>query len=184
MPKLWEATIDEHRAAVHNAILDITAELVSEHGALSVTMSQIAEATSIGRATLYKYFPDVEAIFAAWHDRQVAVHLAHLTAIGDADQDAGQRLESVLTMHAMMKFQHRGSAMADVAHRLSHRQRNPYIEEAIGRAAGVGAVRSDLTPRELTNYCLHAIEAATDLSSRAAVQRLVRLTLDGLRPQD
>ena len=39
-------------------------------------MSQIAEQTGIGRATLYKYFPDVEAILLAWHERQVTGHLA------------------------------------------------------------------------------------------------------------
>jgi AcrR family transcriptional regulator len=37
-------------------------------------MSQIAAETGIGRATLYKYFPDVEAILVAWHERQVAEH--------------------------------------------------------------------------------------------------------------
>jgi AcrR family transcriptional regulator len=35
-------------------------------------MSQIAEETSIGRATLYKYFSDVEAILIAWRLRQCA----------------------------------------------------------------------------------------------------------------
>jgi AcrR family transcriptional regulator len=44
------------------AILDTTAALVAEGGLLSVTMSRIAEEAGIGRATLYKYFPDVEAI--------------------------------------------------------------------------------------------------------------------------
>src|SRR5690348_17355878 len=60
------------------SILDTTAELAAEHGLLSVTMSQIAERTGIGRATLYKYFPDVQAILHAWHERQIAAHLAQL----------------------------------------------------------------------------------------------------------
>lgn len=34
-----------------------------------MTMSRIAEEIGIGRATLYKYFPDVEAILLAWHER-------------------------------------------------------------------------------------------------------------------
>ncbi len=42
-----------HRRAVRDATLHATAALVAEHGLLSVTMSQIAEATGIGRATLY-----------------------------------------------------------------------------------------------------------------------------------
>jgi hypothetical protein len=41
---------------------------------LGISMSQIAAAAGIGRATLYKYFPDVERVVAAWHNRQVADH--------------------------------------------------------------------------------------------------------------
>ncbi len=73
MPKLWHATIEAHRREVRDAILETTARLVAEHGVRAVTMSQIAEETGIGRATLYKYFPDVDAILVAWHDRQVAI---------------------------------------------------------------------------------------------------------------
>ncbi|MGI9022907.1 MAG: TetR/AcrR family transcriptional regulator, partial [Acidimicrobiales bacterium] len=68
MPKVWNETIEDHRREVRDAILDTTAAMVTERGLLSVTMSQIAEETGIGRATLYKYFPGVEAILLAWHD--------------------------------------------------------------------------------------------------------------------
>ena len=78
VPKLWNQTIEAHRAAVRDAILETTWALVAEHGLRSVTMSQIAKKTGIGRATLYKYFPDVEAILLAWHQRHVAGHLKHL----------------------------------------------------------------------------------------------------------
>jgi AcrR family transcriptional regulator len=49
-----------HRDApseVRDVIVETTAALVAEHGLRAVTMSQIAEDTGIGRATLYKYFP-------------------------------------------------------------------------------------------------------------------------------
>jgi AcrR family transcriptional regulator len=72
---------------VRDAILDTTAALVAANGLLSVTMSQIAEATGIGRATLYKYFPDVEAILVAWHERQVTAHLAQLAELRDQAGD-------------------------------------------------------------------------------------------------
>ena len=62
VPKLWNETIEAHRRAVRDAILNSTAELAAEHGVRSVTMSQIAERAGIGRATLYKYFSDVETI--------------------------------------------------------------------------------------------------------------------------
>jgi len=66
---------------------------VAERGLASVTMSQIAAQTGIGRATLYKYFPDVEAILAAWHQRQVARHLNQLARVRDQGGSAGERLD-------------------------------------------------------------------------------------------
>ncbi len=76
MPRLWTETIQTHRNQVRDAILDTMAALVEEQGLLQVTMSQIAEQAGIGRATLYKYFPDIESILLAWHDRQITAHLA------------------------------------------------------------------------------------------------------------
>lgn len=65
-------------------------------------MSQIAAETGIGRATLYKYFPDVEAILVAWHERHVARHLEHLTEVRDRTADPLQRLEAVLGAYALI----------------------------------------------------------------------------------
>src|SRR5258706_6030454 len=100
MPKLWNQTIETHRHTVREAILDTTWTLVTERGLTSVTMSQIAEQAGIGRATLYKYFPDVETILAAWHQRHVASHLEHLTALRRQPGDAGQRPRAVLDAYA------------------------------------------------------------------------------------
>ena len=102
VPKLWHRTVDAHRQAVRDAILDTTAALVAEHGLRPVTMSQIAEETGIGRATLYKYFPDVDAILLAWHERQIAGHLEHLTEVRNRAGGAGERLEAVLEAYALI----------------------------------------------------------------------------------
>ncbi|WP_427016542.1 TetR/AcrR family transcriptional regulator [Pseudarthrobacter sp. P1] len=182
MPKLWNETIEAHRGAVREAILDTAAALVSEQGLLSLTMSHVAQMAGIGRATLYKYFPNVEAILHAQHDRQIAGHLEHLAAVTHAGGDAGHQLEAVLHMHAMMTYEHRGSAMAATMHHEGARQRqDAFIQDVLRRAAETGAIRNDLTPEELANYCLHALAAAAESTSTAAVQRLVHLTLDGLR---
>ena len=110
VPRLWDETIEAHRRAVRDATLDTTAALVAEHGLASVTMSQIAEQTGIGRATLYKYFPDVEAILVAWHERQVAEHLQHLAVVRDQAGHAGERLEAVLEAYGLIVHEHHGSA--------------------------------------------------------------------------
>src|SRR5215472_17185544 len=123
MPKLWTETIEAHRREVHNAILDTTAALVAEHGLRSVTMSQIAEQVGIGRATLYKYFPDVGAILATWHERQLTGHLAQLTEAAARAEGPYQRLEAVLETYALIQHEFREAHRSELAahlHRAEH----------------------------------------------------------------
>jgi AcrR family transcriptional regulator len=94
---------------VRNAILDASAALIAQNGLLSVTMSRIAEQTGIGRATLYKYFPDVEAILLAWHERQITGHLESLAEARDQAGNPGQRLEAVLEAYALISTTHEGT---------------------------------------------------------------------------
>ncbi|SRR6266567_4944169 len=188
MPKLWNETIEAHRREVRDAILDTTAALVAEHGLASVTMSQIAEETGIGRATLYKYFPDVEVILATWHERHVTGHLEHLAEIRDQASDPGERLEAVLEVYALIAYEHHDTELAALLHRGEHvaraqQQLSDLIRELLTKAAETGDVRDDVAPHELASYCLHALTAASSLRSKAAVRRLVRVTLAGLRPR-
>jgi len=153
-------------------------------------MSQIAEKTGIGRATLYKYFPDVEAILLAWHERQITGHLDHLAEVRDQAGDAGKRLEAVLEAYAFIQHELRlahGTELAAFLHRGEHvaqaqQQLSDFIRDLLSEAAETGDVRDDIAPDELASYCLHALAAASSLPSEAAVRRLVTITLAGLRP--
>ncbi|MFJ2833114.1 TetR/AcrR family transcriptional regulator [Streptomyces sp. NPDC087263] len=188
MPKLWNETIEAHRAAVRDAILETTAALVGTHGPTSVTMSQIAAEVGIGRATLYKYFPDVEAILFAWHERHVKDHLEHLARVRDQAGDPGQRLGAVLGAYALITYERpHGTELAALVHRgehVAHAQQHlsNLVRDVIAEAAGSGDVRDDVAPDELAGYCLHSLGAAGTLTSKAAVSRLVNVTLTGLRP--
>ena len=187
VPRLWNETIEAHRAAVRDAILDTTAELDTENGLLSVTMSRIAEKTGIGRATLYKYFPDVEAILLAWHERHVSGHLEHLAELRDQAGDARQRLEAVLEAYALIQHKRHATELAALLHRDEHVARaqqhlTDIIRDLLTEGAQTGDLRNDIPPEELADYCLHALAAAGSLPSEAAVRRLVTVTLAGLRP--
>ncbi len=186
MPKLWNQTIEAHRREVRDAILDSTAALVSERGLLAVTMSRIAGETGIGRATLYKYFSGVEAILAAWHERQISAHLEYLAELRDRAGDPAARLDAVLEAYALISYEHHGTDLAALLHRGEHVARaqqhlTDLIQDLLTEAAEAGDVRSDVAPAELASYCLHALGAAGSLPSKAAVNRLVMVTLAGLR---
>jgi AcrR family transcriptional regulator len=190
VPKLWTDTIDEHRREVRDAVLDTTATLIADWGLLSVTMSRIAEETGIGRATLYKYFPDVEAILIAWHERQIARHLTLLAEVRDKHDEPGTRLRAVLNTYATIRHRahghhdteiamtlHQGARVADAEHQLHH-----LIRSLLTDAATTGTIRNDVPPDELASYCLHALSTAANLPSKAAVRRLITVTLAGLQP--
>jgi AcrR family transcriptional regulator len=184
---LWTETIEAHRHAVHAAILDTAASLVAEHGLASVTMSQVAQAAGIGRATLYKYFPDVNSMLLAWHDKQIAEHLGQLAAIVEDTPDRGQRVSAVLRAYAMIVHGHRDHRLAGLLHHDGHPQLaeqhlHEFVTGLIADAATAGDVRADIPADELAHYCLHAVAAAAVLPSESEVDRLVTVTLAGLRP--
>ncbi len=56
------------------------------------------------------------------------------------------------------------------------------IRDLLAEGAKTGKLRDDVAPSELASYCLHALAAASSLPSKAAVRRLVTVTLAGLRP--
>ena len=187
MPRLWDDSIEAHRRAVRDATLDTTAALVAERGLASVTMSRVAEETGIGRATLYKYFPNVEAILEAWHQRQIEGHLRHLAEVRDGSGDPVERLEAVLEAFAFMSRSHHATELAALLHRgdavaEAERHLTEFIRELVVEGAASGRIRDDVAAEELARYCLHALTAAGSLPSAAAVRRLVAVTLSGLRP--
>jgi AcrR family transcriptional regulator len=187
VPKLWNESIEAHRRAVRDATLDTTAALVAEHGLRLVTMSQIAEEIGIGRATLYKYFSDVDAILIAWHERQVTGHLEYLAEVRDQAGDAGERLDAVLQAYALISHEHHGTELAALLHRREHvaraqQQLSDFIRDLVTEGAENGDLRDDVAPEELATYCLHALTAASSLPSKAAVRRLVTVILAGCRP--
>ncbi|MEV6329177.1 TetR/AcrR family transcriptional regulator [Streptomyces sp. NPDC051909] len=190
MPKLWNETIEAHRGAIRDAVLDAAAALVAEHGLMSVTMSRIAQESGIGRATLYKYFPDVESVLAAWHERRVAGHLEQLEAVRDRVADPGERLRAVLEAYALMSYErraHHGTEVAALLHQgpgitEAHRRLLELVTGLIADGAERGALRSDVPADELAAYCLHSLGAAAGLPSKAAIRRLVAVTVAGLLP--
>ncbi len=191
MPKLWTETIDAHRAAVRDAALNAMAALVAERGLVSLTMSQIAERAGVGRATLYKYFPDAQAVLTAWHERQINAHLDQLTAAAQPTQRAVVRLRAALQTFAQIQYhsaRHHGSELAALLHRSEHVDRaqqrlREFVQNLIAEAAQDGDLRDDVAAEELAGYCLHALTAAGTVDSHDAVHRLVAVTLAGLGAQ-
>jgi AcrR family transcriptional regulator len=145
--------------------------------------------TGIGRATLYKYFSDVEAILLAWHQRQITSHLEYLAEVRDRVSDPGGRLEAVLEAYALLSqetYRHHDTELAAFMHRgdqlaQAQKQLRRMISDLVTEGADAGRLRDDVAADELASYCLHALTAASGMASKAAVRRLVDVIMAGLR---
>lgn len=191
MPRLWSRTIDDHRASVREAVERAAAELVRESGLRAVTMSQVAARAGIGRATLYKYFDGVEEILLAGHERHVAAHLAELADLARRPVDVERRLRAVCEHYARIchhRAAHGDPELSALVHRPdridpARRRLAELFTELVAQAQRAGAARTDVPAAELATYLVHALGAAADAPSRAAVHRVARLARDAVRTE-
>jgi AcrR family transcriptional regulator len=188
MPKLWNETIEEHREAVRTATLEATAALVKNGGLAAVTMTKIAKETGIGRSTLYKYYPDVEAILLDWHEREIEDHLQQLTEIRNQPGELDDKIRRVFETYAVNSGRGHHGQLGALLHRGHHAQKAQHqlvrlIADLLAEGARAGSVRNDVAVFELAQYCVNALAAAQALETRAAIQRLVGVIWDGLLPR-
>ncbi len=62
-----------------------------------------------------------------------------------------------------------------------YRQLAEMLRELISEGQKAGRIRKDVPPAELASFCVQALSGAHALPSRAAVRRLVSVTIAGLR---
>ena len=188
MPKTWAETLDGHREALRHAAITAALEIASEVGFQKVSMSGVAARTGITRATLYKYFPDVDAIFVEWHRRTLEHHLAHVEAIADGGGDAADRLTEILLFFAMTALRHHGTRFAGALHDRGHASAAEerlitVVEGIVAEGVDAGTFRADLSPREAAVFLQGSLSGADRLPDEAAVKRLVGLLVEFISVQ-
>jgi AcrR family transcriptional regulator len=82
-----------------DAVLDAVVRILKREGVEHVTTNRIAEVAGVSIGSVYQYFPDKRAIFAALHDRHA--------------EDMGRRVEALLVLHADASLEHLVRAIVD-----------------------------------------------------------------------
>jgi len=114
--------------------------------------------------------------------RSVEDALQQLTAVRDQAATPTARLEAVLKLYADISYQCHDTELVALLHRGEHVVRAQHqLRDLLIEGAKTGELRDDVASDELATYCLHALTTAGNLPSKAAVQRLLDVTLSGLR---
>ncbi len=187
-----EATVRPMRAdAVKNRqrILEAAEEVFAARG-VAAPIDEVAERAGVGVGTLYRHFPNKEALFEAI----VLTRLEELAraAAAPPGPDAGQAFFSYLREFAgKVSNKHDlidalGAAGIDIKSRCSGMSAElaTGVGRMLERAQSAGAVREGVTAEEVMGLVVGACHAGewSDLDE-ASLLRMVDVVCDGLRPR-
>ena len=191
-PRIWTDTVDAHRVEVRSAILTSAWHLVVEDGLFAVTMSRIAEVAGISRATLYKYFPNVESILATHHLQHVDAHLRQLEALAAGQGEPLDRLTAVASAWVEIcrrRHEHGTDDLSSLLHRdPAVAQAEDRVRQVFGavlhQAREARALRDDIPADDLAGYCVRALAGVSAVGSPATRAKLVEMTVSAFRTAD
>ncbi|MGC7101713.1 TetR/AcrR family transcriptional regulator [Amycolatopsis lurida] len=161
-------------------ILRAADQAFSEPGE-TVALEEIARRTGLGRATVYRHFPDRKAL-------ALAVAAEHLTAL---KQVVRQRRSFRELLHTVLSMQAERRALVRLFRELPERGQRQIthaliavLRPAFDQAQRDGTLRRDIQPADLA-LLFEMLEAALSggpapMDRAEAVRRLVQVLLDGM----
>jgi AcrR family transcriptional regulator len=169
-------------------ILAAAADVFASAG-LEATLHDVAERAGVGVGTVYRRFPDKEALIEALFDDKLH-GLVEIVQQADADADSWAALVGFLRSVAVVQSENRGlnevlngSTYCQDRVGAARAELSPLIQQLLERAKADGVVRPDVEPSDLTvillmlnTVALYTHGARTDLW-----ERYLELLLEGLR---
>jgi AcrR family transcriptional regulator len=170
-------------------ILEAAREVFAARG-LGVSLDEIAHHAGVGVGTVYRRFPDKEALIDALFEQRVA-DFAAMAAAARRQEDPWEGLVGFLVGAVGMQAEDRGlkelllssehgrTRVASVRGRIG-----PIVGEVVERAKAAGVLREDVMPHDvpLINMMLGTVADAARDTSPELWRRYLGLVLDGLRP--
>jgi AcrR family transcriptional regulator len=171
-------------------ILAAAREVFAEEG-LNVALEQIARRAGLGIGTLYRRFPDREALI----DGVFEGHLQQILTLAEEssrDEDAWRGLVQFMEGMSRMQLANRGlndlvigNTRGRERSALLRDRLDPLLDELLTRAQEQGTLRSDVTTQDLPLIGA-MIGGVIDITASVAPDmwyRYLRIVLDGLRSE-
>jgi AcrR family transcriptional regulator len=170
-------------------ILAAATEVFAERG-LGVSLDDIAAAAGVGVGTVYRRFPDKDALIEALFEqklREIEELLHRSLEIEDPWEAFSGFMRSMCRLQAEDRGLKEALMSADRGRERLSATRDtiaPVAGELLRRAQEAGAVRADLGPFDvpMMNFAVGYIADTTRAVHPSYWERLVTILLDGLRP--
>lgn len=169
-------------------ILDTAAELMAERG-IGVSLEEVAVAADVGVGTVYRRFPDREALVRALFSEHVDAVVALATQAGES-HDPWQGIQDFLGTVLAMQAANRGLSQilrgGELGATLAHDARiriTPFVQELVTRAHDAGQLRADIGPGDLVlaEIMVGAVAERAGPDNEATWRRALSIVLAGLR---
>ncbi len=88
--------VEDRKTIVRRRVLDAWGELLAGRGYGETTVGDVANRAGLARSSVYRYFPDKEALFFAYMEDRITAFVVALRADVFAEQDAPSRLRRLV----------------------------------------------------------------------------------------
>ena len=133
-------------------LLDAADAVFGEHG-ITAPLDLVVERAGVGRATLYRNFPDRTALVEALLQRTVEKIEAHLQELGDRDDALFELIKGMARriVHSPALADYWRAVDSDVPSMRAARETvRDLLEEPIARAKAAGLCRADLEKTDIS----------------------------------
>lgn len=168
-------------------LLDVADRVFTAHG-VNAPLDLIVEAAGVGRATLYRQFPDRHMLLLALMERsaaQLSTRAARLSHRDDAFFRLLDYMGSRILRSSALSDYWRTTSMSDPRFAGVHRQVAQAFESAIERAQQARLLRMDIVPEDvslLASMLATGLRGDDDAQRRRLVARALDIVRAGLRP--
>ncbi len=176
-------SIRSDAAARRAQLLDAADAVFGEHG-INAPLDLVVERAGVGRATLYRNFPDRAALIEALLQRTVEKIAAHVAELGEREDALFELVAGMarrIVQSPALADYWRAVNPDDPAIRAARRHALQLMEPALHRARDAGLCRADLALEDLS-LVSSMLGAALRGRSHAERSRLARRALQLLRP--
>lgn len=174
-------------AQAHRALLlDAADQVFSEHG-VHAALELVTAQAGVSRATLYRNFPDRDALMGALLERtfeKMEARAQQLEGRGDALFRVLEQMAQLVADSAPVSDHWRATDRSGPALALAQRRLTRMVKPLLQQAIAAGVCRADLTAKDVilvSSMLGSGLRGRTPAERRSLSRRALNLLLNGLR---